>query len=47
MWAIELKEHGYALISLVESGSKEQDLWNSQMIEIASDYRQKKGVVDQ
>lgn len=42
--SIEIQEHGWALISMIESGTGEQDNWNSNMIAIAAAYKKKKGV---
>ena len=42
--AILKEEHGFAMISVVESGNNEQDMWNQQMIRIAGKYTRKRGL---
>lgn len=42
--AIEKEEHGYAMISVVEKGNPEQDMWNQQMIRSAKAYKDLKGI---
>lgn len=37
-------EHGFALISTVESGASEQDMFNPLMKELGDDYVRKKGI---
>lgn len=42
--AIEKEEHGFAMIIVVENGSPEQDMWNQQMISLAREHRERKGL---